>query len=146
MNRLLFFLTFITPIAVLTLITSKGGDINRTFRGVALDSYDIVAYQTSGRAAKGEKDIRTEEDGTFNHFISHRNMELFKENPEAYLPAYGGYCAYGVAEDGDRNRVDFDVWDVIDGRLHLFADQTKKTEFNYRSRDLIQQADANWLQ
>lgn len=146
MNRLLFFLTFIAPIAVLTLITSKGGDINRSFRRVALDGYDIVAYHTSGRAAKGEKAIRTEEEGTFYHFISHRNMNLFKENPKAYLPAYGGYCAYGVAEDGDRNRVDINAWDIIAGRLYLFANQTKKTEFGYRSRDLIQSADVNWPQ
>ena len=146
MNRVLFFITFLAPIIALTMIASKKGDINKTFKGVAMDFHDPVAYHTIGRASKGQKSVRTEHNGAFYHFISHSNMQLFKESPRSYLPAYGGYCAYGVSIDGSRKNVDPAVWEILDGRLYLFEGQKERTEFGYKSREYIQQANINWLE
>ena len=145
MNRVLFFLTFLAPIALFTLVAAKKGDVNKTFmKNVAMDFYDPVAYHTTGRAAKGDKKVRSKHDGAYYHFISHTNLKQFEESPRGYIPAYGGYCAYGVAQDGSRNQVDPTVWSIRDGTLYLFAGQKQRNEFDLLTRSEIRQADENW--
>ena len=45
-------------------------------------------------------------------------MKAFKANPAKYVPAYGGYCAFGVSVgakfDGDPR-----YWKIVDGKLYL---------------------------
>lgn len=44
---------------------------------------------------------------------------MFVANPEKYVPAYGGWCALGVAM-GQRFPVDATNFKVVDGRIMLF--------------------------
>jgi hypothetical protein len=42
-------------------------------------------------------------------------------NPEKYVPAYGGYCAFGISV-GKKFIGDPEVWRIVDGRLYLNLD------------------------
>lgn len=76
-------------------------------------------------------------------FSSEENKAAFEANPEAYLPEYGGYCAFGAAMgykfDGDPNH-----WKIVDGELYLNISQDIQERWVSDIPGFIQQADANW--
>jgi hypothetical protein len=45
-------------------------------------------------------------------------MNLFSSNPEKYVPQYGGYSAFGVAE-GAKFDGNPEYWTVHEGKLYL---------------------------
>ena len=51
-------------------------------------------------------------------FATAEHQNLFSAEPQKYLPADGGYCAYGVAVD-KKFVADPEVWKVQDGKLYL---------------------------
>ena len=75
---------------------------NSVFGGrtdTAINGYDTVAYFTEGKPVQGRDNLVYEWMGAKWKFSSQANLDLFKANPEKYAPQYGGYCAYGVAQD-----------------------------------------------
>lgn len=52
-------------------------------------------------------------------FTSDAQKRAFERNPERYLPAYGGYCAFGCSVDA-KFVPDPTSFQIIDGRTHLF--------------------------
>jgi len=62
---------------------------------------------------------------------------------EKYLPAYGGYCAYGVTNNV-LFPVKIDTWEIIDGRLVLQYSQDVKQKFGENKEENIQKAIGNW--
>src|SRR5262249_17281071 len=62
-----------------------------------LVGYDPVAYFTDGKPMRGSGHHVTVHDGVTYAFTSKEHKKLFEADPQKYLPAYGGYCAYGVA-------------------------------------------------
>ena len=68
---------------------------------------------------------------------------MFEKDAEKYLPAYGGYCAFGVSL-GVLFPVEIDTWEIIDGRLVLQFNNAFKQEFEKDKGGNIQKADANW--
>ena len=66
--------------------------INKTFFfGVAIKGFDPAAYFTENRAIKGDSDYQYVWRDAKWYFISAKNRDLFKADPEAYAPQYGGY-------------------------------------------------------
>ena len=70
---------------------SASEKINATFWGVAIKGYDTVAYHTEGRAVKGNKEFSYTWNDAKWYFNSKENYELFVEDPERYMPQYGGH-------------------------------------------------------
>ncbi len=68
---------------------------------------------------------------------------MFDANPEKYLPAYGGYCAMGVAM-GRKFATDPEAFKIVDGKLYLNLNSSiQKVWF----RDIpgnIEKANENW--
>ena len=62
-------------------------------------------------------------DGVTYIFANKENLDTFNADPEKYVPAYGGYCAYGVSV-GKKFVGDPEVWRVVEGRLYLNLDTT----------------------
>lgn len=108
-----------------------------------LGGYDPVAYFTDGKPMRGSGYHVTEHDGITYAFASEEHRKLFVANPGKYLPAYGGYCAYGVAV-GKKFVADPEVWKVVNGTLYLNLDQGIKDKWEKNIPGYIQQADANW--
>ena len=87
----------------------------------ALQGYDPVAYfkEGGGKATKGKKDFELRHEGVTYRFSSQANLDRFRNNPDRYEPAYGGWCATGMAM-GDKFPVDPTSFKIVDGELLLF--------------------------
>jgi len=110
---------------------------------VTLQGYDPVAFHSIGAAMRGNPAILLEYDGYKYLFSSEENKELFEKAPEKYLPAYGGYCAFGVSL-GVLFPVEIDTWEIIDSRLVLQFSQEFKKIFEEDTNGNIKKADDNW--
>jgi len=110
---------------------------------IALQGYDPVAFHVAGKAMKGNPAILAEYAGYKFAFVSEENKAAFEEAAEKYLPAYGGYCAFGVSI-GVLFPVEIDTWEIIDGRLVLQYTSEVKQMFEEDKTENIRKADANW--
>lgn len=129
-----------------TLATSTlaaGVDVNATSTGLALRGYDPVAYFTVGEPTAGDWQITSVYNDATYRFANEENKATFEANPEAYAPAYGGYCAFGTAMgfkfDGDPN-----YWKIVDDKLYLNLSKEIQTRWEGDIPGFIDQASANW--
>jgi len=109
----------------------------------AVQGYDVVSYQTGKRPIRGNGHYVAVYDGTTYQFSSADNQTLFEENPEKYVPAYGGYCAFG-ASVGKKFIGDPEVWRIVDGKLYLNLDARIQAEWLKDVPGRIKSADTNW--
>ena len=109
----------------------------------AIRGYDPVAYFTQGQALKGSRDISFTWNSAEWHFSSEQNRAAFVSAPEKYAPAYGGYCAYAVA-NGYTATTDPDAWSVVNGRLFLNYSLGVKKRWEKNISGYIKSGDANW--
>lgn len=87
----------------------------------AILGYDSVAYWTESKPVKGTDEFVFIWRGAKWKFANKNNLDLFTANPEKYAPQYGGYCAYGVAND-DLVKIEADQFTVYKGKLYLNYD------------------------
>lgn len=118
--------------------------VNKNSSDVAVKGYDVVAFHTVGEATKGSKKITHRHGDAVYRFSSEENKALFAANPEKYEPAYGGYCAWGVAEKGKLFSVSIKTWQIVDGRLYLNYDKGVQKKFNEDVSGFISKADVEW--
>jgi YHS domain-containing protein len=126
----------------LGLMSQDAGAINQK-DGLALEGYDVVNY-FRGTAVKGSPEWEATHQGVAYRFTSERNLHLFQADPDRYLPAYGGWCAYAMARSGDRVPSDPAIFKVTDDRVFLFSGKALK-KWEKKEESLLRQADANWL-
>lgn len=113
------------------------------FSNVAVDGHDVVAYFTRGEPVEGSVEHSTEWNGAEWRFASAEHLERFRADPERYAPAYGGFCAYAVAE-GSTAAGDPEHWAIHDGRLYLNYDAEFQTRWEADREAYIAAADDNW--
>src|SRR6266498_468054 len=87
---------------------------------VALKGYDVVAYFTEGRAAKGSPEFRHDWDGARYYFVSAKHKAAFVDDPDRFTPQFRAYCAWGFAQ-GKTVEADPNMWKIVDGKLYVFA-------------------------
>lgn len=87
--------------------------------GKGIQGYDPVSFLTQNEARKGSPEFMAEWDGVTYLFSSEENKNLFLKSPLTYIPAYGGWCAFAMA-DGEEVEIDPKTFKVIDGRVYLF--------------------------
>ena len=132
-----------------------GPDVNITRRGVGASGYDVVAYQTEGKAKKGLKSIFLDHEGVRYYFRRDENRALFVSDPKKYLPAYGGWCAFGMGMafgqfegwNPGKYKVDPENFKIVEGKLMLFyktADIDGLEEWNKDEDALLESADDHW--
>lgn len=113
------------------------------FSDLAVSGYDAVAYFEDAAPVKGSKEFSYQyEDATWL-FASADNLEQFKEDPEAYAPQYGGYCAWAVAQ-GYTAPGNPKNWSVRGGKLYLNYDSGVQAKWLKDPEGFIVKADANW--
>ena len=109
----------------------------------ALQGYDPVAFHSPGKAVKANPYIFTEYAGYNFLFSSEENKTAFIKDPEKYLPAFGGYCAFGIGL-GVFFPVEIDTWEIIDGKLVLNYSHDIKAKFHEDTKGNLQKAKENW--
>ena len=123
---------------------APGGAVNTLGTdGVAIRGYDPVAYFTEGAPKEGKPGFSVEYKDATWQFASAANKALFEADPEKYVPAYGGYCAYGVAQ-GYLVKIEPDAWAIRDGRLYLNYDQSIQKSWSEKPAEYIAEADMKW--
>ena len=109
----------------------------------AIRGYDAVAYFTMGEPTRGSDQFTTSWQGATYKFASAANLALFKEEPEAYAPQYGGYCAYAVSKGATAGTVP-EAWTIVDGKLYLNYSLAVQQRWRKDVPGHIRAADRNW--
>jgi YHS domain-containing protein len=117
--------------------------VNRDRSGLALDGYDPVAYVVDGRPVRGRTDLEYVWMGTRYRFATEANRDRFAKAPEAFVPQYGGFCAYAVSR-GYTAPIDPAAWTVVDGKLYLNYSTRVQRTWAEDVPGNIKRADANW--
>lgn len=110
---------------------------------VGAGRYDLVSYHQGKKPLRGNGNHVAVHDGVTYLFANDANRKTFEASPAKYLPAYGGYCAYGVAV-GKKFVGDPDVWKIVDGRLYLNLDTGIQEKWQEDVRGNIRTADTKW--
>lgn len=113
------------------------------FSDLAVGGYDAVAYFEDGKPVKGLKEFAFEHEEATWLFASADNLEQFKQDPDAYAPQYGGYCAWAVAQ-GYTAPGNPKNWSVRGGKLYLNYDSNVQAKWLKDPDGFIKKADANW--
>jgi len=115
-------------------------------KDVAIEGYDPVSY-FNGKPEEGEESIRISHKGIIYQFANHANLEKFKATPDKYEPAYGGWCAYAMGENGEKVKIDPETFKIVDGKLYLFYNfwgNNTLEDWNAAEKKLKESADRNW--
>ena len=116
----------------------SGGSERAAIRG-----YDPVAYFTENKPLKGSKDFSVEYLGATWLFVSANNRQLFIDDPEKYMPQYGGYCAYAVAKKSSAS-IKPEYFTIHDGKLYLNFSKSVYKKWLKDKKKYIADADRNW--
>ena len=130
-------------VALATSAIAAGVDINASNTGLALQGFDPVAYFTQGEATEGNWKITSVYKDATYRFASEEHKAAFEADPEAYLPQYGGFCAFGAAM-GFKFDGDPEYWKVVDGELFLNISADIQERWQSDIPGFIEKADENW--
>lgn len=116
-------------------------------KGYAAEGFDVVSY-FGNEAEEGNKLFSTTYKGVKYKFSTRENLLIFKQDPEMYVPQYGGFCAYAVAEKGEKVSVNPKTFQIIDNKLYLFYNSwgvNTLEKWNEQGAEALKEkADANW--
>jgi len=91
-----------------------------TGNSLGMHGVDPVSMFDGDAPEIGDAVHTTTRDGVDYYFASAETKARFDASPEAYLPQFGGFCAFGVyvgkTLDGDVRYAD-----IADGKLYLFV-------------------------
>ena len=128
---------------VTTVVAGPAYATDYTHSTPGVSGYDVVAYFTDGKAVRGSGYHVAMHDGITYAFASEDHKKAFEANPKKYLPAYGGYCAYGVAV-GKKFVIDPEAWKIVDETLYLNLDKDIQRKWEKDIPGYIKKAEANW--
>jgi len=115
-------------------------------KNLAIEGYDPVSY-FDNKPTEGIETLTTTYKGVTYQFSTAGNLAKFKGSPDKYEPAYGGWCAYAMGENGEKVKIDPETFKIVDGKLFLFynfwGNNTLK-DWNKNEKALKTKADTNW--
>ncbi len=133
-------------IALVTTLNAQQVDYN-TKKSFVAEGYDVIEY-FNNKAVKGDSKFIGTHDGVNYKFASKENLETFKNNPEKFVPQYGGYCAYAVAVNNEKVDINPKTFEIRDGKLYLFYNawgvNTLEKWTEEDPKKLKEKADKNW--
>lgn len=118
-------------------------EVNVDAKGLAMQGYDPVSYFAPSGPVRGVEQFTAQHAGATYRFASAQNHATFLAQPGKFVPAYGGFCAMGVALEKKLD-VDPDAWRVVDGRLYLNVNKDVRKRWLDDVPGNIRKADSNW--
>ncbi len=122
-------------------------ETNTNNRAIAIEGYDPVSY-FDGKPMIGKVQYTYTIEKVTYQFSSQENKTIFSQNPDKYIPQYGGWCAYAMAVSGDQVSIDPATYRVTDDKLYLFYNKRGyDTSVPWRTSesDFIKKANDNWV-
>lgn len=114
--------------------------------GMALNGHDVVSVY-NGETVLGKEVLRSTYLNAVYQFSTKVNKKEFDQNPEKYIPKYGGYCSTAVAE-GALVEANAHSALIQDGELHVFykdADEDTQDEWNEKPVECKKAAEIQWV-
>lgn len=150
-SRRHFFMHAMLAVAVIGLVPTAARayderstqSINVDAQGLALQGHDPVAFFEAGKPTPGQANLTATHEGATYRFANDRNRQAFQQSPQKYVPAFGGFCAMGVAL-GKKLDVDLDTWRIVDGRLYLNLNKDVKKRWESDVPGHLKQANDEW--
>lgn len=112
-------------------------------KGKAVKGYDVVAFFKDAKPVEGADSLTYHYKDADWLFASRMNLEAFKANPDAYVPQYGGYCAYGTSR-GYKAPTEAETWTIVDNKLYFNYNMKVKDNWSEKREEFIQKADTQW--
>eukprot|EP00040_Diaphanoeca_grandis_P035109 m.219853 g.219853 ORF g.219853 m.219853 type:complete len:502 (-) comp33306_c2_seq1:552-2057(-) len=124
------------------LYITSGFSCDDCVSGVVMGGADVVNYFNVSKGTVvqtlGSPSYAVEYQGYKYHFLNADNAATFINNPDPFVPAYGGFCAWGVAREGTNGNPSpaaepgwpwtathlgppcgpHDGWSIVDGTLY----------------------------
>lgn len=124
-------------------VAAAGFDVDADADGLALRGHDPVAYFTAAKPTPGSADYTASANGATYRFATPGNRDRFLQDPARYLPAYGGFCSYGVTF---RVKVSGDpiAWKIVDGVLYINSSLESRAIWSRDIPGYIRKADGIW--
>lgn len=110
---------------------------------LGMHGVDPVSMFDSSAPEAGEADHTSTHDGVDYYFASAEAKQAFDASPDAYLPQFGGFCAYGVFV-GKKLDGDVRYADLVEGKLYLFVNAAILRKYREDPEAVIVGADAKW--
>jgi YHS domain-containing protein len=115
----------------------------RTGESVALRGSDTVELARGLGVANGQAKFTHVHDGVAYYFAGEETKDAFAGNPAAYMPQYGGFCAFGVAV-GKKLDANPRFADIVDGKLYVFLDAAAFEAYREDKAGTLAKAEKNW--
>jgi len=147
---LITWLVVVTGLGLGSFIGLAGGAFARPFDTIddrrdarlMLGGHDPVSYYRQARPTLGRPEIRVELDGVVYRFASEASRGEFQRDPARWVPAFGGYCAYGMVHALPIH-ARAEIFEILDGRLYLFGSERSRAWF-LMERELNLQLASRW--
>ncbi len=141
------YLVIALTVIVSAAIAQKPGQKYNNQKGAMAAGYDVVSY-FSGSPTKGSKQFTHKLNGVEFRFTTEQNKSTFIKNPEKYIPAYGGWCAYAIAKDNSKVKINPKSYLIQKGKLLLFYNKLGINTLEKWKKEgetkLLQAAEKNW--
>lgn len=145
---------FLIIVGLITIMMETNAQSKLTFVGeenVALAGYDVVNYFTDNAAKKGSSEYAMKHDGATYYFTSDEHKNMFSADPDKFLPAYGGYCAFAMGMKNATVPSNPGTFKILDGQLYVFFNDLYEGEkfntlgpWNGDEANIKEMADNNW--
>ncbi len=110
----------------------------------ALGGYDLVSFfSEENQPVVGSAQFTATHQGKLYHFATQANADVFKADPIAYLPQYGGHCAWAAAQ-GSIAPGDPKFATVVNKKLYLNYNADVQAGWSKDILGFIAKADRNW--
>eukprot|EP01065_Artemidia_motanka_P048748 TRINITY_DN7939_c0_g1_i1.p1 TRINITY_DN7939_c0_g1~~TRINITY_DN7939_c0_g1_i1.p1 ORF type:complete len:206 (+),score=49.29 TRINITY_DN7939_c0_g1_i1:67-684(+) len=134
---------------------------------IAMGGADVVAYFSMPADAdglKGSPELGVAYEGYTFWFVNESTRDTFKASPQKYVPAWGGFCAWGMAREGFNGNPSKDAepgyvwngvrmgppcdpvggWAIVEGRLLCSISRKYMNKFLSLGAEGVRDADYRW--
>lgn len=114
--------------------------------GVAIEGFSPVSY-FDGKVERGAALFAVEHNGITYYLTGEDQVSKFRRTPERFVPAYGGWCAFGMSVS-DKFPIDPAAYKIVNDKLLLFLNNSGVNALDLwnqgEQRGLLEKADAHW--
>ncbi|WP_346894150.1 YHS domain-containing (seleno)protein [uncultured Roseibium sp.] len=117
--------------------------VTLTGNPLGMHGFDPVSMFKSEAPGLGDAVHTSAHEGVDYYFANAETKEQFDANPEAFLPQFGGFCAFGIYV-GKKLDGDVRFADIVDGKLYLFVNAAIFKKYLENKDDVIAGAFEKW--
>lgn len=111
---------------------------------IAVSGYDVTSYFTGeGVPVQGTEEYSVQYGDAIYHFASAENKAQFVADPAAFVPQYGGYCAWAMS-NGRLAPGDATLYKIENGKLYLNYNKEVQANWLKDIPGFLEKSEAAW--